>query len=201
MLTHWGQVMHIRVGNVTIIGSDNGLAPTRHQAITWTNDRILLIRPLEANFNEILSEILTFSFKKIHLNMLSAKWRPFCLCLNVLTLLVLTGIFLGWSAVSNFSQISDSRWKFRLYLWRDESELNSLWPYNITSSNSLLPESTKPLSDWWLRHLLWNCPNMNVTGLHWWSVNIGSGNGLVPSGSNPLPEPILTQSFVAIWRH
>ena len=28
-------------------------------------------------------------------------------------------------------------------------------------------------------HLLWNCPNMNVTGLHWWSVNIGSGNGLV----------------------
>ena len=36
-------------------------------------------------------------------------------------------------------------------------------------------------NDWWLRHLLWNCPNMNVTGLRWWSVNIGSGNGLVPS--------------------
>ena len=30
-------------------------------------------------------------------------------------------------------------------------------------------------SDCWLRHLLWNCPNMNVAGLHWWSVNIGSG--------------------------
>ena len=38
-------------------------------------------------------------------------------------------------------------------------------------------------SYWWLRHLLWKCPNMNVTGLHWWSVNIGSGNGLVPSGN------------------
>ena len=37
-------------------------------------------------------------------------------------------------------------------------------------------------SNWWLRHLLWNYPNMNVTGLHWWSVNIGSGNGLVPPG-------------------
>ena len=48
-------------------------------------------------------------------------------------------------------------------------------------------------SDWWLRHLLWNCPNMNVTGLHWWSVNIGSGSGLVPSGNKPLPEPMLTQ--------
>ena len=29
-------------------------------------------------------------------------------------------------------------------------------------------------SDWWWRYHLWNCPNMNVTGLHWWSVNIGS---------------------------
>ena len=45
--------------------------------------------------------------------------------------------------------------------------------------------------DWWLRHLLWNCPDMNITGLHWWSVNIGSGNGLVPSGNKPLPEPML----------
>ena len=40
---------------------------------------------------------------------------------------------------------------------------------------------------------VWNCPNMNVTGLHWWSVNIGSGNGLVPSGNKPLPEPVLIQ--------
>ena len=31
-------------------------------------------------------------------------------------------------------------------------------------------------SEWWLRHLLWNCPNMNVTGLELWKVNIGSGN-------------------------
>ena len=56
-------------------------------------------------------------------------------------------------------------------------------------------------SDWWLRHLLWNCPNMNVTGLHWWSVYIGSANGLVQSGNKPLPEPMLTQISVAIWRH
>ena len=56
-------------------------------------------------------------------------------------------------------------------------------------------------SDWWFRHLLWNCLNMNVTGLHWWSVNIGSGNGLVPSGNKPLPEPRSTQFSVAMWRH
>ena len=52
-----------------------------------------------------------------------------------------------------------------------------------------------------MRHLLWNCPDMNVTGPHWWSVNIGSGNGLVPSHNKPLPEPMLTQISVAIWRH
>ena len=32
-------------------------------------------------------------------------------------------------------------------------------------------------------------------------VNIGSGNGLVSSGNKPLPEPVLTQIYVAKWRH
>ena len=31
-------------------------------------------------------------------------------------------------------------------------------------------------------------------------VNIGSGNGLVSSGNKPLPEPMLTQIYVAKWR-
>ena len=42
-LTHWGQMTHICVGNLVIIGSDNGLSPGRHQAIIWTNVGILLI--------------------------------------------------------------------------------------------------------------------------------------------------------------
>ena len=32
-------------------------------------------------------------------------------------------------------------------------------------------------------------------------ANVGSGNGLVPSGNKPLHEPMLTQIYVAIWRH
>ena len=40
--------------NYTIIGSDNGLSPGRHQAIIWTNDGILLIGTLGTNFSEIL---------------------------------------------------------------------------------------------------------------------------------------------------
>ena len=82
-LTHWGRVTHICVVNLTIIGSDNGLSPGRRQALIWTNAGILLIGPLGTNFIEILIGIQTFSFKKMHLKMSSAKWRPFCLGLNV----------------------------------------------------------------------------------------------------------------------
>ena len=85
-LTHWGRVTNICVSNLTNIGSDNGLSPGRRQAIIWTNARILFIGPLGTNFNEILIEILTFSFKKMRLKVSSGKWRPFCLGLNVLRL-------------------------------------------------------------------------------------------------------------------
>ena len=78
----WGQVTHICVSNLNIIGSDNGLLPGRHQAIIWTNAGILLTGPLGTNFNEILIEIHTFSLKEMHLKMSSAKWRPFCHSLN-----------------------------------------------------------------------------------------------------------------------
>ena len=83
--THWGRVTHICVGNLTTISSDNGLLPGRRQAITWTNVGILLIGPLGTNFSEILIGIQTFSFTKMHLKMSSAKWRPFCFGLNVLS--------------------------------------------------------------------------------------------------------------------
>ena len=86
LLTHWGRVTHICVSKLTIIGSDNGLSPGRRQAIIWTSVGILSIGPLGANFSEILIGIYAFSFKKMHLKMSSAKWRPFCLGLNVLRL-------------------------------------------------------------------------------------------------------------------
>ena len=83
-LTHWGRVTHIGVSKLTIIGSDNGLSPGRRQAIIWTNAGILSVGPLGTNFSEILIEIRILSFKKMHLKMPSAKWRPFDLGLNVL---------------------------------------------------------------------------------------------------------------------
>ena len=60
------------------IGSDNGLSIGRCHAIIWTNAGILLIGPLGINFSEILIEIHKFLFKKMHLEVSSVKWRPFC---------------------------------------------------------------------------------------------------------------------------
>ena len=85
ILTHGGQVTHICVSKLTIIGSDNGLSPGRHQAINWTNAGMLLIGPLCINFSEILIEVYIFSFKKMRLKMSSGKWQPFYLGLHDLT--------------------------------------------------------------------------------------------------------------------
>ena len=97
-LTHRGRVTRICVGNLNIIGSDNGLLPGWRQAIIWSNAGILLIGPLGKNFSEIFIEILTFSFKKMRLNVSSANWRPFCLGLNVLTC---QGSYIGLELLSS----------------------------------------------------------------------------------------------------
>ena len=67
------------------------LSPGRRQAIIWTNAGILLIRILRTNFTETLIKIPTFSFQQMHSKISSAKWRPFCLSLNVLTVNVSGG--------------------------------------------------------------------------------------------------------------
>ena len=49
---------------ISMIGSDKGLAPGRRQALIWTDDGILLIRPLGTYFSEISIEIRISSLKK-----------------------------------------------------------------------------------------------------------------------------------------
>ena len=77
--------MHHWTRSALVQPSGNGLAPFRRQAITWTNADLLSSGLLGTNFSEILIKIHTFSFKKMHLKMLSAKWRAFCLGLKVLS--------------------------------------------------------------------------------------------------------------------
>ena len=102
---------HICVGKLTNIGSDNGLSPGRRRANIWTNAGILLIGPWGTNFSEIVIGIQTFSFKKIHLQMPSANWRPFCPDLNVLkSKLWINNIYLlyhGWGTTQQCEWILD----------------------------------------------------------------------------------------------
>ena len=72
---------------LTIIGSDNGMSPGRHQAIIRTSAGILLSGALGTNSTEILIGVQTFSFKKMHLKMsvcemASILSRPQCVKLH-----------------------------------------------------------------------------------------------------------------------
>ena len=60
-LSNWGRVTYKYVSELTIIGSDNGLSPGRHQVIIWTNAGISSIGTLGTPFSEDLNEIYTFS--------------------------------------------------------------------------------------------------------------------------------------------
>ena len=71
--THWGQVTHISVSKLTIIGSDNGLSAGRRQANIWTNDGLLPTGALGTYFSEILIKIQIFWLKKTHLNICCLK--------------------------------------------------------------------------------------------------------------------------------
>ena len=75
--------MHICVSKLTIIGSDNGLSPDRHQAMIWTDDGILLIGPLGTSFSEILIEIHAFfiqenAFENVVWKMAAILFQPQC---------------------------------------------------------------------------------------------------------------------------
>ena len=94
VLTHWGRVMHICVGNLTTIRSDNGLSPGRRQAIIRTKCWNIVNSNLRNKFQWNLKRNSLFSFKKMHLKMSSGKWQPFCLSLNVLNQ---GGIKPGWT--------------------------------------------------------------------------------------------------------
>ena len=106
--------MHISVSKLTTIGSDNGLLPGRCQTIIWTNACIFLIEPLGTNFNEILSKIHTFSFKKVHLRMSSRNWWPFFHGLNVF---IGGSIFSWWWQSTLFQSIKTEKSLDNYSLW------------------------------------------------------------------------------------
>ena len=73
-ITHCGLVMSVILAHFV---SGNDLLPIWCQVITWTSAILISIRTWRPNFNLILIKFWTFSFKKIHLKLSSAKWLPF----------------------------------------------------------------------------------------------------------------------------
>ena len=140
-LPHWGRVTHICIGNLTIIGSDNGLSPGRRQAIIWNNADLLSIGHLGTKFNEILIEILTFAFKKLRLKMSSAKWRPFCPgwdglishaylvpapCITC-TVIIYVFVVVNFDALAQASDFRIERRQVVFLCWEQDSNPGGLW--------------------------------------------------------------------------
>ena len=64
---------HICVTKLNSIGSDNGLSPERCRVIISINAGMLLIRALGTHLSDILIEIDTFLFTKMHFKVSSTK--------------------------------------------------------------------------------------------------------------------------------
>ena len=139
-ILHWVRVMHICAGYLNIIGSDNGLLPGRCQAIIWNNARILLIWTSRNKPNDISIEFHTFPFKKMHFKMSSAKWRPFCLGLSVLTSM--------WPSIM-FSK-RDLKIRF-FYLTECYCFMISLYGVTLTHCGPVTPFDAMDLGRHWFR--------------------------------------------------
>ena len=197
---------HIFVSRLTIIGSDYDLPPDRRQAIIWTNARILLTGPLGTNFSEILIEILIFSFKKMRLKVSSAKWRPFCLGLNVLThagpVVPYTEIDLGQHYLrSRFAAWSPIYWHGLALIaaWISNHTPSKVWDeihYPFPNFNGRTVEVWE-----WIMNFI-----AHFNGCYYISIprlKLIHVIKRVPDVTNPLPEPKLTyhqRSFVAFTR-
>ena len=100
LLTHWGQATHICVAKQTIIGSDNGLsAPSHNLNQCWNIVNCNIRNTIQWS----LKRNSYIPFKKMHLEMSAAKWRPFCTGLIVLILPV---TYIRWFKLPNVTDIT-----------------------------------------------------------------------------------------------
>ena len=124
--SQWGRVMHIYVGNLTLIGSDNGLlSPDWRQAITWTNAGILLNGHLETNFNEILIKIHTYSLKNAFKNVVcetkAILSQPQCVNCIILS-------WCWWDLVTSANQIAQNGSCDRSRIHNHDLGGTGVWP-------------------------------------------------------------------------
>ena len=100
---------------------------------------ILSIGPLRTNLSEFFIRIITLSLKKMCLKVSSAKWRPFCLSLNVLPYFpkrastIIRASYYSYINWTTFMLIFfKQNWIFAFiyiifYLWQGKVHLASFW--------------------------------------------------------------------------
>ena len=172
------RVMHICISTLTIIGSDNGFSPGLRQAIIYTNEGILLIRTLGTNFSGIFIKIHTFLFKKMHLEMPSVKWRPFCLGLIVLksdqfpTFVIFLLCTISYHSRVNFTNVSFSiTIQILSKLTFVGNAMNDLW----ITTNYCMCHLQIFVTSTFLR-CMWKQNDILITIIiqsHWWNVSLG----------------------------
>ena len=116
--------------NWVSIGSGNGLPSVRHQAITWINAGLLLIALLGTNFKEIRVTILSFSFKKMHLKLLSAKMGAILFRWRWVKLWHCTVIINIESHRIYYTFTHLSGWRISTF-WGKKIETNDAWKQNL----------------------------------------------------------------------
>ena len=91
-LTHLGRVTHIYVGNLTVIGSDNGFLPGGPQAIFWPNAWISITGHLETNVSSFIIKIHEQAHLKISSTEMAVTMsrRQCANCLTLATSLICT---------------------------------------------------------------------------------------------------------------
>ena len=76
-LTHWGRMTHFASINQPSLVQIMACHLVGAKPLSEPMLELLLIGNSETNFSEIVSEIHTFSFKKMHLKISSTKWLAF----------------------------------------------------------------------------------------------------------------------------
>ena len=147
-LTHWGRLTHISISKLSNIGSNNGLAPGRHQAIIWTNDAILLIGPSGTNFSEIHRNSNIFiqenAFEIVVCHLVSLKTKAWFLCFTMSGLGFFSAAYSVFVFRSVFMSCCNRRWHTFLTFSHQKCWWHKgLWKWHWRlSGNKLLSNAT-----------------------------------------------------------
>ena len=125
-----------RVGNLTITDSNNGLSPGRHQAIIWTNGRILLIVYLGTSFGDFI--FYGNTFESVVCEKADILSRP--RCVNDHSLQFWQRLAGGLVTNVNRRQYTDEN--ICLLLLEDSAYthlIDFVWPMNVESGTKFPP--------------------------------------------------------------